>query len=287
MARNSTRLEKRKRKPGQKNSIPVVFRTNTTLEPSFPLRILKHWAILAVAGARISRRSTDLLFANDLSFAHRLLVGLCVPLGSSISTRTSASTRKPPKAARDRTISGIRPSLNREVDENVRRALLRSYNKNTGLYNDMIVGPYFLPDRLTSTEFLNFLKNELSYLLEDVPLYSVQRMWMQLDGCPAHYGTQIRQWLNNRFPQRWIGRGGSIPWPPRSPDLTPLDFYLWETLKDKVYQTRINSRHELIEKINNAFNEMKENRNEIRTVTNSIFDRCQSCIVNNGRHFEI
>nr|XP_033326117.1 uncharacterized protein LOC117220350 [Megalopta genalis] len=101
-----------------------------------------------------------------------------------------------------------------------------------GLYNDMTVGPYFLPNRLTSTEFLNFLKNELSYLLEDVPLYSVQRMWMQLDGCPAHYGTQIRQWLNNRFPQRWIGRDGSISWPPRSLDLTPLDFYLWGTLKE-------------------------------------------------------
>ncbi|CAK9823987.1 hypothetical protein ANTRET_LOCUS2226 [Anthophora retusa] len=174
-------------------------------------------------------------------------------------------------------------TIKRRLEENkvAWRSTLSMPNSN------QLVGPYFLPDRLTSTEFLNFLKNELSYLLEDVPLYSVQRMWMQLDGCPAHYGPQVRQWLNNRFPQRWIGRGGSISWPPRSPDLTPLDFYLWGTLKDKVYQTRINSRHELIQKINNALNEMKENRNEIRTVTNSIFDRCQSCIVNNGRHFEI
>ena len=43
----------------------------------------------------------------------------------------------------------------------------------------------------------------------------------------------------------------------------PLDFYLWGTLKNKVYRTRINSRNELIQKINNAFNEMKQNRNDI------------------------
>jgi hypothetical protein len=28
------------------------------------------------------------------------------------------------------------------------------------------------------------------------------------------------------FPGRWVGRDGPIPWPPRSPDITPLDFYL-------------------------------------------------------------
>ena len=143
--------------------------------------------------------------------------------------------------------------------------LLFNINSNAmyGQVCTMIVGPYFLPDRLTSTAFLNFLRNELSYLLEDVPFYSVQNIWMQLDGCPAHYGTQVRQWLDNQFPHRWINRRGPISWPQRSPDLMPLDFYLWGTLKNKVYRTRINSRNELIQKINNAFNEMKQNRNDI------------------------
>lgn len=27
-------------------------------------------------------------------------------------------------------------------------------------------------------------------------------------------------------------------WPAKSPDLTPLDFCLWETLKDKMYEMR-------------------------------------------------
>ena len=28
-----------------------------------------------------------------------------------------------------------------------------------------------------------------------------------------------------------------IPWPPRSPDLTPMEFFLWGYLKSKVYET--------------------------------------------------
>jgi hypothetical protein len=36
--------------------------------------------------------------------------------------------------------------------------------------------------------------------------------------------------LNEHFEERWIGR---VPfrWPPRSPDLTPLDFFCGVTLK--------------------------------------------------------
>nr|CAI5833004.1 unnamed protein product [Callosobruchus analis] len=35
---------------------------------------------------------------------------------------------------------------------------------------------------------------------------------------------------------QWIGRRGPIEFPPRSPDLTPLDFFLWGTVKDEVYK---------------------------------------------------
>jgi len=41
------------------------------------------------------------------------------------------------------------------------------------------------------------------------------------------------------FENRWIGRDGPTPWPPRSPDITPLDFFLWRYVKDKVFWTRV------------------------------------------------
>ncbi|GBL92675.1 hypothetical protein AVEN_119075-1 [Araneus ventricosus] len=49
----------------------------------------------------------------------------------------------------------------------------------------------------------------------------------QQDGAPPHYGNIVREFLDTTFPQRWIGRGAVMAWPPRSPDITPLDFYLW------------------------------------------------------------
>jgi hypothetical protein len=38
---------------------------------------------------------------------------------------------------------------------------------------------------------------------------------------------------------------GPIPWPPRSPDITPFDFFLWGYVKDIVYKTPVTSLDEL------------------------------------------
>jgi hypothetical protein len=37
----------------------------------------------------------------------------------------------------------------------------------------------------------------------------------------------VRKYLNICFPGHWIGKAPPIAWPPRSSDLTPLDFFLW------------------------------------------------------------
>ena len=42
-----------------------------------------------------------------------------------------------------------------------------------------------------------------------------------------------------------MGRAGSLPWPARSPDLSPLDFWLWGYLKDKVYSHSVATLQEL------------------------------------------
>ena len=45
--------------------------------------------------------------------------------------------------------------------------------------------------------------------------------------------------LGFTFRNGWIGRDGPTPWPPRSPDITPLDFCLWGYVKDKVFSTPV------------------------------------------------
>ncbi|KAJ4447231.1 hypothetical protein ANN_09235 [Periplaneta americana] len=64
------------------------------------------------------------------------------------------------------------------------------------------------------------------HVLEDAPLINRQHIHFLHDGAPAHFSRTARRYLDRRFPDRWIGRGGPIAWPPRSPDRNPLDFYL-------------------------------------------------------------
>ena len=74
-------------------------------------------------------------------------------------------------------------------------------------------------------------------------------MWYQHDGALAHFSIAARQVLNDKYPNRWIGRGGPVPWPPRSPDLTPLDFFIWGPMKSLVYDTSGESEQSLIARI--------------------------------------
>ncbi|EZA62157.1 hypothetical protein X777_06106 [Ooceraea biroi] len=95
-----------------------------------------------------------------------------------------------------------------------------------GMLHDLLIGPFFLPDRLNGESFRRFLSNDLPILMENVPLQFRQNSWIRLDGCPSHYARQVRNWLDEHYAHRWIGRGGPVFWPPRSPDLTPFDFLL-------------------------------------------------------------
>jgi len=60
------------------------------------------------------------------------------------------------------------------------------------------------------------------------------------------------------FPNRWIGRDGPTPWPPRSPDITPLHFFLWRYVKDKVFSTPVPDITNLKARITDAFSTVTE-----------------------------
>ena len=60
-------------------------------------------------------------------------------------------------------------------------------------------------------------------------------------GAPPHFALAAREILHQRFPNKWIGRQGPTQWPARSPDLNPLDFYLWGNLKAIVYSIPIHN----------------------------------------------
>lgn len=159
-----------------------------------------------------------------------------------------------------------------------------SLNVWCGILGGTIIGPYFFDQPLNGAAFLDFLENQLPILLEDVPLQLRQNMFFQLDGCPAHFSRNVREHLDRRYHHRWIGRGSLFPWPPRSPDLTCLDFYLWGRLKDIVYQIPPTTRDDMKIRIQEAI--LSLSRAEIEAAVMSTRERLQQCIECDGRQFE-
>lgn len=158
-----------------------------------------------------------------------------------------------------------------------------SVNVWAGIIENTFIGPVYLPPVINGENYLQFLNN--APFDDDIPIGLRNRVVYQQDGAPAHFTLAVRQWLNERYPGRWIGRGGPIAWPPRSPDLTPLDFYVWGYLKAEVYQVPIDTREQLIERIESACEKIKENLRTFNMCT-AIKRRLELCLIQNGDHIE-
>lgn len=159
-----------------------------------------------------------------------------------------------------------------------------SLNVWGGIIGNRVIGPIFFNGTLTGQMFYDLLDNNLNELLDDLPLLIRRNMWLQLDGAPAHFSGMVRGLLNERFQERWIGRGGSIGWPARSPDLTPLDFFLWGYVKSLVYQERPTTREAMELRIRQAFEQISPQM--LERVRTSFLERIHMCLHNGGAHIE-
>jgi hypothetical protein len=50
-------------------------------------------------------------------------------------------------------------------------------------------------------------------------------------GVPAHFNYDARNYLGAAYTGRWAGQQGTAAWPSRSPDLSPLHYFLYGHLK--------------------------------------------------------
>ena len=105
------------------------------------------------------------------------------------------------------------------------------------------------------------------------------RIHFQQDGAPLHYLGEVREYLNTRFP------AAPIAWPPRSPDLTPMDFFLWGFVKDQVFAPPLPANVvELRTRITAAV--AKVTPEMLRSVWQETDYRWEVCRITNGSHFE-
>ena len=151
-----------------------------------------------------------------------------------------------------------------------------------GLMHNQIIGSFvFAESTITANIYLDMLKHYIVPQLEEFQ----PRVVFQQDGAPPHWGLIVRDFLNETFPNRWIGRNGPTPWPPRSPDTTPLDFFLWGYVRDRVYRTPVRDvetlQSRIIEVLATVDEEMLEN------TWREIEYRLDIMRATNGAHVEV
>jgi hypothetical protein len=115
-------------------------------------------------------------------------------------------------------------------------------------------------------------------------LYDTSEDFYQPDGAPPHYHRDVRAFLDENLQGHWIGRRGTFEFPTRSPDLTPLGFYLSGTLKDVVYRRKPATLGDLRAEIRAACAAIPINT--LTEVAQSTARRCNRCLAANGNHFE-
>ncbi|GFX34952.1 uncharacterized protein TNCV_2328921 [Trichonephila clavipes] len=89
------------------------------------------------------------------------------------------------------------------------------------------------PEKLTVVRFMGWW-NPSSKTMKATTLQSME-LWFQQDGATCHSARATIDLLKDTFGDRLISRFGPVNWPPRSCDLTPLDYFLWGYVKSLVY----------------------------------------------------
>ncbi|GFX30661.1 transposable element Tc3 transposase [Trichonephila clavipes] len=78
---------------------------------------------------------------------------------------------------------------------------------------------------------------------------AAKELWFHQDGATCHTARATIDLLKDTFGDRLISRFGPVNWPPRSCDLTPLDYFLWGYVKSLVYADKPQTLYHLEDNI--------------------------------------
>jgi hypothetical protein len=127
----------------------------------------------------------------------------------------------------------------------------------------------------------NFLRPKIDEYGEE---HNLENLWFQHDGSTAHTARRPRAILKEMFPGRVVSLHDAVPWPPRSPDVSPCDFFLWGYLKVAVFKHRPWTLDQLKEAIQEEIEGISPDM--LVRVMENFQERLHRCIGSQGHHLE-
>ncbi|GFU66365.1 transposable element Tc3 transposase [Trichonephila clavipes] len=101
-----------------------------------------------------------------------------------------------------------------------------------------IIGPYFFENDEGHNVTVNgdrYRAMITNFYIPELNNHDVQELGFQQDDATCYTARATIDLLKDTLGDRLISRFGPVNWPPRSCDLTPLDYFLWGYVKSLVY----------------------------------------------------
>ena len=102
------------------------------------------------------------------------------------------------------------------------------------------------------------------------------------DGTTCHTAKAALDVLRPVFEDNITSRRADVVWPPRSCDLTPLNYYLWSAVKYKYYSDKPETIDALKDNIHEVIGEIQ--LHTIDNVLKNWTDRVGYCVASQGSH---
>ena len=151
-----------------------------------------------------------------------------------------------------------------------------------------IIGPFFfenehgLAENVNQDNYRKIVKRFITTLKRK--RVDMDEQWFQQDGATPHAAIATINMLQDTFQDRLISRRTAVNWAAHSPDLNPLDFFLWGYLKNTIYAERHVTLVELKEAITDGIRQITQDI--CKAVIAHFVKRVEICSRMEGRHFE-
>lgn len=141
-----------------------------------------------------------------------------------------------------------------------------------------VVGPIFFQETLNANNYRNIMLDPFINQLHDDEL---QTGYFQQDSARPHVAHANLNYLREFFDDRLISKD---LYPPRSCDLTPLDYFVFPYLKNNVFRNQVHTIDDLKDNIQRQCDNI--NADMLVNVFESMRRRIALCIQQNGQQFQ-
>ena len=154
-----------------------------------------------------------------------------------------------------------------------------------GFWARGIIGPFFFenePGEAITVNGDRYRAMLYEFLFTKTEEEDIGNIWFQQDGATCHIAEATLDVMRPVFEDHIISRRADVVLPPRSCNLTPLDYYLWCAGKDKCCADKPETMNALKDNIREAIGKIK--LHTIDNVLKNWNDSVGYCMASRGSH---